>query len=340
MRGGKTLAERGVIPRLLSGIYRRSRKIEGHCQETSVAVFLSYYEIYNDKVFDLFEPPSKRTSAGLSLRDNGGKTVVVGLTERPCTTLREFESLYDQANMNRSRLNSYLSRSHAVLCVKVAITSGNTTRVSTASTIDLASSGDNRQTDKSLFVLARCAEAINKKQQHIPFRESKITRILSLGQNDGLTIMILNLAPVRSHHLATLSSLDFTNRAKNIEIWEVENEPVFKGGKTMTTRPSTTRNSLPRQPLRVLTAASVNASLSKRYSPTTGDGKPVKEFSVYSDNLQSQPSQASSARKPGFHKRPSWKASTRIHVRNISQEGGLLNPKQTDIPASITEEMI
>lgn len=103
MRGGKTLADRGVIPRMLSGIYRRSRKIEKDSDgETKVQVSLSYYEIYNDKVYDLFEPPEKRTLAGLPLRDNGGKTVVVGLTEKPCTSLKEFEVLYDQANTNRS----------------------------------------------------------------------------------------------------------------------------------------------------------------------------------------------------------------------------------------------
>jgi hypothetical protein len=70
--------------------------------ETSVEVSMSYYEIYNDRVYDLFEPPEKRTAAGLPIRDNKGKTVVVGLTERPCTTLKEFEHLYDQANVNRS----------------------------------------------------------------------------------------------------------------------------------------------------------------------------------------------------------------------------------------------
>lgn len=103
MRGGKTLAERGVIPRLLSGIYRRSRKMEKDSNgETQVEVAMSYYEIYNDRVFDLFEAPEKRTPAGLPIRDNGGKTVVVGLTERPCTSIKEFEQLYDQANVNRS----------------------------------------------------------------------------------------------------------------------------------------------------------------------------------------------------------------------------------------------
>ena len=94
MRGGKSLADRGVIPRLLSSIYRRARKIEKDSEGSAhVEVVMSYYEIYNDKVFDLFEPPENRTLAGLPIRDNNGKTVVVGLTERPCTTLKEFEQL-------------------------------------------------------------------------------------------------------------------------------------------------------------------------------------------------------------------------------------------------------
>ena len=103
MRGGKSMADRGVIPRLLSGMFRRSRKIEKDSQgATKVDISMSYYEIYNDKIFDLFESAEKRAPSGLPLRDSGGKTVVVGLSERPCTTLKEFELLYDQANMNRS----------------------------------------------------------------------------------------------------------------------------------------------------------------------------------------------------------------------------------------------
>ena len=53
-------------------------------------------------MFDLFEAPEKRTMTGLPLREQNGKTVVVGLTERPCTSLKDFEHLYDQANINRS----------------------------------------------------------------------------------------------------------------------------------------------------------------------------------------------------------------------------------------------
>ncbi|KAJ5606452.1 hypothetical protein N7510_009233 [Penicillium lagena] len=303
MRGGKTLADRGVIPRMLSGIYRRSRKIEKDSDgETKVQVSLSYYEIYNDKVYDLFEPPEKRTLAGLPLRDNGGKTVVVGLTEKPCTSLKEFEGLYDQANTNRStsatKLNAHSSRSHAILAVKVTVFSPDQTRVSTASAIDLAGSEDNRRTEndkermiesasinKSLFVLAQCVEAINKKQHRIPYRESKMTRILSLGQNNGLTVMILNLASVRSYHLDTISSLNVASRTRKIEVREVENDPMFKGPARMSIRPSMAAS---RQPLRPLTASvNVNMPAPAAKDPTKkDDDKPVKMFSVYSDRPQ------------------------------------------------------
>ncbi|OGM50143.1 kinesin family protein [Aspergillus bombycis] len=356
MRGGKSLADRGVIPRLLSSIYRRSRKLEKDGDgESTVNVSLSYYEIYNDKVFDLFEPPEKRTLAGLPLRDNGGKTVVVGLTERPCTSLKEFESLYDQANTNRStsatKLNAHSSRSHAILCVKVAVSSGGQTRISTASAIDLAGSEDNRRTDndkermvesasinKSLFVLAQCVEAISKKHHRIPYRESKMTRILSLGQNNGLTVMILNLAPIKSYHLDTISSLNFANRTKKIEVREVENEPMFKGPPRPAARPSVTAQ---RQPLRPLTAtANVNlTALANKDKDTSKPGeKPVKAFHVYSDKPRSRDS--TQFRKPEPPKRTSLDSNHRLlKPSRIAQP---LQPQKhyEDISAAKIEEMV
>ena len=186
------------------------------------------------------------------------------------------------------------------MCVKLVITTGDQARTSTASAIDLAGSEDNRRTDngkerlvesasinKSLFVLAQCVEAISKKQARIPYRESKMTRILSLGQNNGVTIMILNLAPVRSYHLDTLSSLNFANRTKKIEVKEIENEPVFKG--CPRSLHSTIGSSMQRQPLKPL-ATSVHNSISRPTEPPakTG-GKPGKTFSVYFDKSRPQP---------------------------------------------------
>lgn len=303
MRGGKSLQDRGVIPRLLSSIYRRARKVEkDSAGESSVHVSMSYYEIYNDKVFDLFEAPDKRTPAGLPIRDNEkGKAIVVGLTERPCTSLKEFEQLYDQANVNRStsatKLNAHSSRSHAVLCVKVSQTTGEQTRVSTVSAIDLAGSEDNRRTDnnkerlvessainKSLFVLAQCVEAISKSQSRIPYRESKMTRILALGQNKSHTIMVLNLAPVKSYHLDTMSSLNFANRTKKIETNEIENQPFFrevpgKGKLDGTAATSVRGSAMNRQPLR----PKILSHNSHLKDVGNGTSKPAKSFAVFAD---------------------------------------------------------
>ncbi len=323
------LADRGVIPRILSHVFRRGKKIAKDSDgQTAVDVALSYYEIYNDKVYDLLEPPEKRTPAGLPLREKDNRTHVVGLSEQRCADVRDFERLYVAANQNRvtaaTKLNAHSSRSHAILRVKVTQTtraadgSGAVVAVreSTASAIDLAGSEDNRRTDngrerlvesaainKSLFVLSQCVDAIARGEKRIPYRESKMTRILSLGQNNGITVMILNLAPLRSYHLDTLSSLNVSSRAKRIEVREIENEVVFKqlprslassaassAASSTTSLSAATLSSVPsaasRQPLRALTSNTHNiqAGVAAATARAAGD-KPVKAFSVYTDRV-------------------------------------------------------
>ncbi|KAM5446557.1 hypothetical protein MaudCBS49596_006502 [Microsporum audouinii] len=354
MRGGKSLADRGVIPRLLSGIYRRCRKVERDSQgRTQVGVAMSYYEIYNDKIFDLFEPVEKRTPSGLPLRDNGVKTVVVGLTERPCTSLKEFEGIYDQANMNRSTSATKVRDNDGAVGVKVWVLTFFLAAqlpfleiaCSAFCKADRdnwgAGSEDNRRTEngkermvesasinRSLFVLAQCVEAINKKQARVPYRESKMTRILGLGQNNGLTIMILNLAPVRSFHLDTLSSLNFANRTKKIESREIENEPMFKGPP----RPVAGRAAAPgvkRQPLRPLTA-SINANIAAVTSEArkTSDGKPAKAFAVYTDM-----SHPKSTAKSGISEPPKRKSPLK------RRSGNGLQPASRPFKVARTDEM-
>ncbi|ESZ96827.1 kinesin [Sclerotinia borealis F-4128] len=306
MRGGTKLADRGIIPRLLSGIYRRGRKVaKDSDEETSVNVMLSYYEIYNDKVFDLFESLDKRSLAGLPLREKDGKTIVVGLSERSCNDLNDFEKLYIEANNNRStagtKLNAQSSRSHAILMVKVTQTTGDGSLVSTASAIDLAGSEDNRRTDngkermiesasinKSLFVLSQCIDAIGRGDKRIPYRESKMTRILSLGQNNGITIMVLNLAPLRSYHLDTLSSLNVSSRAKRIEVREIENEVVFT---QLPRKPAGA--SMQRQPLRPITNSHNTVT-----NPAEKVDKSAKAFSVYTDKSKATVARPSNNTQP------------------------------------------
>lgn len=353
MRGGLKLADRGVIPRLLSGVYRRAKKIVKDTNgETSVDVALSYYEIYNDKVFDLLEPPEKRTPTGLPLREKDGKTQVVGLVERTCQDLRDFERLYIEANNNRvtaaTKLNAHSSRSHAILRVKVTQTSSDgRVRESTVSAIDLAGSEDNRRTDngkerlvesaainKSLFVLSQCIDAISRGDRRIPYRESKMTRILSLGQNNGITIMILNLAPLRSYHLDTLSSLNVSSRAKRIEVREIENEVVFRqpprtgtgsSGFSISSGASTSAG-MQRQPLRPLANAHNVHTGTMAANKAADISKPVKAFSVYSDKT-----------KPitAFHDRPS--GPTTAARSDIRRSNSNKRPSDSDLSARPTK---
>jgi DNA uptake protein ComE-like DNA-binding protein len=351
MRGGLKLSERGVIPRLLSAIYRRGRKVvKDSGGETTVHVTLSYYEIYNDKVFDLFEPPEKRTAAGLPLREKDGKTIVVGLSERACDDLKDFERLYIEANNNRStagtKLNAQSSRSHAILMVKLTQATGDECRISTASAIDLAGSEDNRRTEngkerliesasinKSLFVLSQCIDAIGRGDKRIPYRESKMTRILSLGQNNGITIMILNLSPLRSYHLDTLSSLNVSSRAKRIEVREIENEVVFKQPPKISS--AITGSTIQRQPLRPLANAH-NTNINNAAASQRAGDKPPKSFSVYSDRNRgsgSVMSNSSSNKRPSdtvFNTRPTKMSRPNIPVR----------PSASELSAAKIEEMV
>ncbi|KAJ4135936.1 hypothetical protein NW768_003539 [Fusarium equiseti] len=302
MRGGMKLADRGVIPRMLSSVFRRGKKIMKDSKgDTDVKVLLSYYEIYNDKVFDLLEPPEKRTPTGLPLRaEANGKTIVVGLSERACEDLKDFEKLYIEANNNRvtaaTKLNAHSSRSHAILRVKLIQTTAESVKESTASAIDLAGSEDNRRTDngkerlvesaainKSLFVLSQCIDAIGRGDKRIPYRESKMTRILSLGQNNGITVMILNLSPLRGYHLDTLSSLNVSSRAKRIEVREIENEIVYKSVPRTNSGLSGLGLRQPLRPLANLTNVHNGNVAAKDKAAEKAADKPVKAFSVYTD---------------------------------------------------------
>lgn len=217
--------------------------------------------------------------------------------------------------------------------IKVAVSTNDEVRISTASAIDLAGSEDNRRTEngkerlvesasinKSLFILAQCVEAISEKKSRIPYRESKMTRILSLGQNNGLTLMILNLAPVRSFHLDSLSSLNFANRTKKIEVREIENEPVFKGCPRAV--PEIARAPAQRRPLRPLATAVHNAaintiSVSSDQKGQKG-GKPAKQFSVYSDRARSTAGSGRPLRLEPIHSSPQKRPSD-LHLSGVAR---------------------
>lgn len=142
---------------------------------------------------------------------------------------------------------------------------------------------------------------MNKKASRIPYRESKMTRILSLGQNKGLTVMILNLAPTRAYHQDTISSLNFASRTKKIEVAEVENDPMYKiAVKPLATTSNVGGPAMARQPLRSLVAAT-NTTVAESDKQKKGE-KPTKAFSVYSDSRKAAPRVSNTTQNQGIRR--------------------------------------
>ncbi|CAG8525496.1 14441_t:CDS:10 [Funneliformis mosseae] len=83
--------------------------------------------------------------------------------------------------------------------------------------------------NKSLLTLGRCINALNERCLHIPFRESKLTRLLqdSLGGKTK-TCIIATVSPAKSCYDETMSTLDYAYRAKNIRNKPVANQRVTK----------------------------------------------------------------------------------------------------------------
>jgi kinesin family protein 18/19 len=76
--------------------------------------------------------------------------------------------------------------------------------------------------NKSLLALGNCINMLYEnskkaKRGHIPFRDSKLTRLLkdSLGGNCR-TVMIANISPFASHYEETKNTLNYANRTKDL----------------------------------------------------------------------------------------------------------------------------
>jgi hypothetical protein len=226
----------GVMVRTMDELFR---KVEEYRDRKIIQVAISYLEIYNETIYDLLI----EESTALELREDPEKGIVVaGLTEyKPANTVQVLQ-LLAKGNMNRSQsptdANAQSSRSHAVLQIKIEQrdrTASILTNVRFAklSLIDLAGSErasvtknrgerllEGANINKSLLALGNCINALGgKSKRHIPYRDSKLTRLLkdSLGGN-CLTMMIANISPSRLHYEDTHNTLKYANRAKEIHV--------------------------------------------------------------------------------------------------------------------------
>ncbi|KAG9305977.1 hypothetical protein G9A89_009301 [Geosiphon pyriformis] len=231
-----TSSEPGIIPRTVQTLFKIKAK-----SKMILEYSLSYIEIYKEIIYDLLIPREMAPTGGLSIREDSHKNIFLpNITEKKINSYDEFLRTYSAACKNRStaatRLNVLSSRSHADMCIYVSCRNSDTDEITVGKVhlIDLAGSEDNRRTEngkeriaesgainKSLFALNQVVEALNQGLSRIPYRDSKLTRILqdSLGGR-SLSMIIINISPGQSFYMDTYNTLNFAKRTK-----EIENKP-------------------------------------------------------------------------------------------------------------------
>ncbi|XP_065506938.1 kinesin-like protein KIF18B [Caloenas nicobarica] len=216
------------------------QKIEARKEEKSCEVLVSYQEVYNEQIHDLLEPKGP-----LTIREDPEKGVVVqGLSFHKPRSAEHLLEMLANGNKNRTQhptdANATSSRSHAVfqICVKQQDRIGGLTRdlqVAKMSLIDLAGSErasvantrgerlrEGANINRSLLALINVINALadaKSKKTHIPYRDSKLTRLLkdSIGGNCR-TVMIAAVSPSTLAYEDTYNTLKYANRAKEIKL--------------------------------------------------------------------------------------------------------------------------
>ncbi|XP_072546698.1 kinesin-like protein KIF11 [Salminus brasiliensis] len=226
----------GIIPRTLHQIFE---KLASNGTEFSVKV--SLLEIYNEELFDLLSP-SPDVTERLQLFDdprNKRGVIVKGLEEVTVHNKNEVYQILERGAAKRKTastlMNAYSSRSHSVFSVtihmkEITLDGEELVKIGKLNLVDLAGSeniGRSGAVDKrareagninqSLLTLGRVITALVERGPHVPYRESKLTRILqdSLGGRTKTSI-IATVSPASINLEETLSTLEYANRAKNI----------------------------------------------------------------------------------------------------------------------------
>ena len=233
-------SERGIIPNAFETVFADIDASES--ANKNFLVRASFLEIYNENIRDLLAKDQSKTCALKETPDRG--VYVQGLTTFVVKSVAEIRHVLEVGKKNRSvgatLMNSESSRSHSIFTITVetsetpegASDADAHIRVGKLNLVDLAGSERQSKTQASgdrlkeatkinlsLSTLGNVISAlVDGKSQHIPYRNSKLTRLLqdSLGGNTK-TVMMANLGPADYNFDETMGTLRYANRAKNIK---------------------------------------------------------------------------------------------------------------------------
>ena len=237
--------ELGVIPHLCEELFEQVLDLRK--QSILTAVECSYLEIYNENVKDLLS--GDMDAKPLKIRQHPKTGVFVeGLKKVQVTSRGAILDLLDEGNAVRAvaatSMNANSSRSHAVLLLTVVQTNVDTSaKAGKLSLVDLAGSerasstgatgdtlAEGSNINRSLSTLGMCLAKLadvadGKTGQHVPYRDSSLTFLLSesLGGNSK-TAMLANISPAEINHDETLSTLRFAQVTKKVKNHAIVNE--------------------------------------------------------------------------------------------------------------------
>ena len=245
MMGDGTPTGKGIIPRLVESIFTSIAHASDNIEFT---VKLAYIEIYNEKLKDLLTAsPAATQQPQLKIREGPHGVYVENVTEHYLSSYQQTLQLLalgaERRAVSSTMMNSESSRSHSVCIVTIGQTDKLTgsKKGSKLTLTDLAGSEKVQKTgaegerlneaksiNKSLSALGNVINALSSKQKHVPYRDSKLTRLLSdsLGGNSK-TSLIITASPMSYNADETLSTLRFGVRAKLIK-----NKPAVNAEKS------------------------------------------------------------------------------------------------------------
>lgn len=222
----------GIIPRIVQQIFASILTSPSNIEYT---VRVSYMEIYMERIRDLLVPQNDN----LPVHEEKSRGVYVkGLLEVYVSSVQEVYEVMRRGGNSRAvaatNMNQESSRSHSIFVITVtqknletgSAKSGQLFLVDLAGSEKVGKTGASGQTleeakkiNKSLSALGMVINALTDgKSTHIPYRDSKLTRILqeSLGGNSRTTL-IINCSPSSYNDAETVSTLRFGVRAKSIK---------------------------------------------------------------------------------------------------------------------------
>ncbi|XP_050493495.1 protein claret segregational-like [Bombus huntii] len=226
MEGLPGIEMEGMIPRTVRHIFQKMKEFQLLGWEYRIEA--SFLEIYNEHIVDLLDSQAKTHE--IKMADSKGHNLYVSnLKIQEINSPEELHECLLTAQCNRAvaatQSNERSSRSHSVTRIKLVGTHQLKEEISIGNLnlVDLAGSerlkgeesvrlAETKNINKSLANLGNVILALLKKQEHIPYRNSKLTHLLmpSLGGNSK-TLMLLNVSPLDECYNETLNSLRFAS---------------------------------------------------------------------------------------------------------------------------------